>query len=265
MRNFWKKWWSILPVLAVLLTMNSCGVLNQNIMLRTPKEYQFDALPADSALAKEYKLSPNDVIELRLFANDGFKMIDIISSGGSNNTGTNLMLRNGLEYTLDQAGICKLPIVGNVLLSGMTLREAEKHLEDRYSEFYVKPFVILQVINRRVIVFPGEAGTARVINLVNNNTTVIEALALAGGISANGKAQNIKLIRQTNDPNKPYIYKLDLSKIDGIKQGNMVVQTNDIIYVEPRKRYASQTLREVTPVLSLLTSMITFYFLVQRF
>lgn len=256
---------AFMALFAVIIALTSCGVFNQNIMLKTPKDYQFDKLPADSSLSKEYQISPNDIIELQLFANDGFKMIDIISSGSANNAGTNMMLRTGIEYTLDQSGNVKLPIIGNVLLSGMTLRQAENHLEERYSEYYVKPFVILKAINRRVIIFPGEPGAAKVIGLSNNNTTVMEVLALAGGIGNNGKAQNIKLIRQSGDPANPSIYKLDLSKIDGIAQGNMVVQANDIIYVEPRKRLATQALREVSPILSLITSLATFYFLVQRF
>ncbi|GAB4145585.1 MAG: hypothetical protein Fur0041_20180 [Bacteroidia bacterium] len=232
-------------------------------MLQTDKNFKFDTLPADSSLSKEYKLAPNDIIELRLFANDGFKLIDIISGLGTN-AGANVMLRNGFEYVLDMNGIAKLPIIGNVNLKGMTIIQAQLHLEERYSEFYVKPFVLLQVINRRVIVFPGEPGAAKIVSIANNNTTVMEVLAAAGGISASGKAYNIKLIRKTNDPAHPKIYKLDLSRIEGIAQANLVVQSNDIIYVEPRRRLATQTLREITPILSLTTSLISFYFLLTR-
>jgi len=249
---------------ALLLFMSSCRVLYPNAMLTTPRGYVYDTLKLDSAtFSSEYRLAPNDVVEFRLFANDGFKMIDLITSGiGANNNNT--IIRQGFEYTLDNQGNVKLPILGFVKLDSMTLREAELHLEERYSEYYVKPFAMLRVVNRRVIVFPGEAGAARIIPLSNNNTTVFEAIALAGGISANGKSNKIKLIRQTDDPGNPKIYKIDLSTIEGIQQGSIVVQSNDIIYVEPRRRFASRTLQEVTPVFSLLSTAFTLYVILSR-
>ncbi|HET6989700.1 MAG TPA: polysaccharide biosynthesis/export family protein [Bacteroidia bacterium] len=258
---------AIFIVPGILLFLNSCNVLNPNIMLYADKHYQFDTLSKDTTVAKEFVLGPNDIIEFRLFANDGFKLIDIISTQNGNGGATaNSMIRQGFEYYLDGRGIVRLPIIGEENLTGMGIREAENFLEKRYSEFYVKPFVLLKVINKRITVFPGEPGQAKVISLVNNNTTVIEALAQAGGISADGKAYNIKLIRQTNDAKHPYkVYKLDLSKIQsGLTQGSTIVQSNDIIYVEPRRQIASKALRELTPVLSLTTTLITFFYLIQR-
>lgn len=259
---------SSLPVFLItgfLLVMQSCNILNPNNMLHTDRHYVFDTLLQDSAYSTEFHIGPNDVIEFRLFANDGFKMVDIISSS-SGNSNANTILRQGFEYSLDKDGIVRLPIIGNENLLGMTVRQAEDHLQKRYSEYYVNPYVIIKVINRRVIIFPGEPGQAKVITLQNNNTTVLEALAQTGGISTNGKANNVKLIRHTSDPKKPIkVYKLDLAKIHpGLEDGNIVLQSNDVIYVEPRRQLATKTLREITPVLSLTTSLITFYFLVTR-
>ncbi len=257
---------AIFIVPGILLFLNSCNVLNPNIMLYADKHYQFDTLGKDSTIAKEFRLGPNDIIEFRLFANDGFKLIDIISTQNGGGATANSMLRQGFEYTLDNKGAARLPIIGEENLSGMSIREAEDFLEKRYSEFYVKPFVILKIINKRITIYTGEPGQAKVIPIQNNNTTVLEALALAGGISVDGKAYNIKLIRATDDPKHPWkVYKLDLSKIEtGLVQGSTVVQSNDIIYVEPRRQIATKALREITPVLSLTTSLITFFYLITR-
>jgi polysaccharide biosynthesis/export protein len=246
-----------------LFLLDSCKLLNPNIMIVAGRDYPFDTLSKDTTVAKESRLNPNDVIEFRLFANDGIRMVDVVAPPTAQ---SNALSRAAFDYPLDNEGVVRLPILGNVNLSGMTIREAEIHLEERYSEFYVKPFVQIKVINKRIIVYPGEPGQAKVIALSNNNTTVIEALAQAGGISANGKAYNVKLIRQTNDPKKPFkVYKLNLSKIEpGLNEGMTVVQSGDIIYVEPRRQIASRTLREVTPIITLVTSMITFYYLVTR-
>lgn len=239
-----------------IMSLSSCRVLFPNVMLTTDSSYPFDTLRLDSAnFATEYRLAPNDMIDFRLFANDGFKMIDLIGNG----TQQNVIIRQGYEYSLDQHGFVKMPIIGLVNLDSMTLREAEAYLETRYAEYYVKPFAIINVVNRRVMVFPGEPGAARVVQLQNNNTTVFEAIAMAGGISANGKAHKVTLIRQTDNPNDPKVYRLDLSRMENIAQGNIVLQSNDIIYVEPRRRYASKTFQEISPFVSLITALMTLY------
>ncbi len=257
-----KRFLLILTPIA-LLSLNSCRLLNPSIMIEADKNFVFDTLKLDSArFSTEYRLAPDDVIELRLFANDGFKMVDLITSGA--NAQSNSIVRQGFEYTIDARGYAKLPILGLVKLDSMTIREAEAHLEERYSVYYVKPYVIIRVSSRRIIVFPGGPGEARVIPLVAGNTTVFEAIAQAGGISANGKAHKISLIRQSEDPANPYVYRLDLSDIRNVDQGSIVVQSNDVIYVEPRKRIASRTLQEVTPILSLITASFSLYLIFTR-
>ncbi|MDP1800774.1 MAG: polysaccharide biosynthesis/export family protein [Bacteroidota bacterium] len=216
-------------------------------MLKTPKDYNYDKL-VDSLSRLDYKIAANDAIQYRVFTNDGFKLIDLASSG----TGT---FRNDLDVIVESDGNIKMPLLQRFSVVGLTIIQAEKLMEEKYSEFYVKPYVTLKVINKRVIVFPGNSGQARVIGLVNNNTTVMEAIASAGGIPEDGKAFKVKLIRNNADPlQKPYVYLMDLSKIDGITLANSKVQANDIIYVEPRYRPFRTLATEITPLVTLLTS-----------
>jgi len=237
--------------LFILVALTGCKVLYPSIMLQTPKGYQFTP-PPDSITSPEYKISPNDVINFRLFANDGLRLVDFTNVGDNSSANTLIFANSGVEYLVDVDGTVKLPIIGKLPLAGITIREAIKILEDKYSAFYVKPYVLVKVTNRRVIVFPGNPGTAKVIPLGNNNTTLFEAIALAGGITEDGKAKQVKLIR--GSPENPQVYLLDLSTIYGIKAGSMVLQANDIIYVTPQRRIAAQLLDRITPALSLLTS-----------
>ena len=46
----------------------------------------------------------------------------------------------------------------------------------------------------------------------------------------NSRANRIKLIRNINGNQEVYL--IDLSTIDGIKDGSIILQSNDIIYVE---------------------------------
>jgi len=242
--------------LLVIINFSSCKVFRSNLMLKTPKDYTYDKI-VDSLSQEDYKIEANAILTLRIFSNDGFKLIDIASSANNSN------LRFEVEYLVDPKGKCKLPLIGEVKLGGLTINEAQSFLEQSYSEYYVKPFVTLKVSNKRVIVFPGNGGDAKVLYLVNNNTTVIESLALAGGIAEDGKAYKVKLIRH-DGTSKPKVYLMDLSKIEGLTVGNSVVLANDIIYVEPRYRLARTLASELTPIVSLITSTILIYTLFVR-
>ncbi|MBI3518954.1 MAG: polysaccharide biosynthesis/export family protein [Bacteroidetes bacterium] len=224
-------------------------------MLKTPKDYTYDKI-ADSLSKQDYKIDFNDIINVRIFSNDGFKIVDLASS-------SQMQRWIDLDYVVNRDGTCKLPLIGRVRLAGLSIREATEYLEQIYADYYVKPFVFMTVTNKRVIVFPGNGGAAKVLYLTNNNTTVIEALALTGGIADDGKAYKVKLIRN-QDNQKPKVYLMDLSKIEGIAVGNTVVLAHDIIYVEPRYRFARTLVAEITPIISLISTTFLLYTLVGR-
>lgn len=236
-------------ILVVVISFSSCKVFRSNLMLKTPKDFTYDKI-ADSLSKQNYRIENNDILQVRIFSNDGFKIIDLAS--------TNANFRLDLDYVVERDGMVKLPLAGKIKLSGLTMPEAQTYLEEIYDKFYVKPYVTVKVTNKRVIVFPGSGGGARVLSLNNFNTTVIEALALTGGIAEDGKAYKVKLIRNDGSP-KPKVYLMDLSKIEGLAAGNTVVLANDIIYVEPRYRFAKTIVAEIAPLISLLTTTILLY------
>lgn len=251
----------ILYLSGLLLFFSSCGWLNPSIMLKTKKGYQYSK-NLDSTNTTDYKISPNDILKIHIYSNDGFKLIDISSLNSSGGVGS--MAANTLiTYNVESDGNVKLPVIGRRKLSGLTIKEAEVMLEGLYNDYYVKPYADIQVLNRRVIVFPGEYGAAKVIDIKNDNTTLIEGLALAGGIGIDGKARMVKLIRHNKE--KQDVYLIDLSTIDGIKEGNTVLQANDVIYVEPRRKYSSKLLSELVPIVSLVTSTILLYTYVKTY
>ncbi len=237
------------------LLISSCTV-NSHVMLKTPKDFVFDTPPEQPVT--EYIISPNDIIKFKLYSNDGFLIIDLTAG----TKGTNTNVAQNISYVIDYEGNTELPIIGLIKLSGLSIREATIELQEKYEEFYVSPFVQLQVINKRVIIFPGTGSDAKVIPLKNNNTKLIEVLGYAGGISKKGRASRIKILRETKE--KREVYLVDLSTIDGIKYADMIVQANDIIYVEPVPDIAREVLADVAPVISLLSSSLIIWLTLNR-
>ena len=251
----------LLVLFIVVLTFSSCTI-NTNLMLKTDKDYVYAEL-TDSVIygAKEYRLAPNDVIQFRVFDNKASVIVNSgISSGLDDNAGRNQQLlnpRNQLSYRVENDSSVKLPILGPTKLAGLTILEAEDTLESLFSEYYVDPFVQLNVTNKRVIVFPGNGGDAAVITLINNNTTLMEVLGYASGIPVRGRASHIKLMRNVNGTR--HVYLIDLSTIEGLKYTDMLVQANDYIYVEPVPEIGREILRDIAPIVSILSSSLLIY------
>jgi polysaccharide export outer membrane protein len=95
----------------------------------------------------------------------------------------------------------------------------------------------------------------QVINLNRTPTNIFEVLAKSGGFDRNYKAHNIKIIR--GNLRNPEIFNLDLSTMKGISNAELMVQSNDIIYLEERRRPVFFALSEVAPLISLPLAIIS--------
>ncbi len=239
-------------LLVVTVVMQSCGI-NSNLMLKTDKEYVFAEIDSMNSSKDEYRLDVNDILQFRFFTNNGQRILDLSASSEPGQQNQLFNPNNSLNYIIQKDSMVNFPALGEINMVGKTIREAEMYLEEAYAELYVNPFVQISVTNKRVIVFPGNGGDASVLYLANNNTTLLEAIALAGGITERGRASRIKLIRK-DEKGKRQVYMIDLSIIEGLEYTDILVQANDYIYVEPVPEIGRELLREVTPVLSLISS-----------
>ena len=235
----------------LFLAIQSCGI-NSNLMLKTPKDYVFDKLDVDSANAakNEYIIQVNDIIKFKFYTNNGQRVLDIATSTGANIQGAGQT--NAMTYTIMSDSLVKLPTIGELNIVGKSIREAEMFIESQFKNLYVDPFVQVSVENKRAIVFPGSGGDSKVVYLKNNNTTLLEVLALAGGITERGRAAKIKLMR--GDQGNKKVYLIDLSTIEGLRYTDLVIQNGDYLYIEPVAELGKEILKEIAPIVSIITS-----------
>lgn len=242
---------------ALIVLMQSCTI-NKNVMFKTDQDFVFNQPPVDS-LNSDYRLSPNDFIAFKLFTNEGAIILEFTTSSTETPRYFNFQ---DFTYIVDKDGYVDFPTLGRTFVEGLTINEIQDLLEEKYSNQFNSPFAIVRVINRRVIVFPGTGSSAAVVPLVNQNTTVIEALALAGGLAERANASKVKLIRKVNDKNE--IYLMNLSTIEGIREAQMIVQANDVIYVEPVPELASEALKDIAPYVSIVSGIALIYAIFAR-
>ncbi|MBC7862188.1 MAG: polysaccharide biosynthesis/export family protein [Bacteroidia bacterium] len=231
----------------LLFLFPSCKFLRPSLMFKTPKNYTF-ATFSDTLTTQNYKIVKNDLVRVSLLSNNGFKKVNLTEENSGQNE------KEFIETLVELDDSIKLPLFGRIKAVGKTTRQLEEEVEKLYNLYYVDPFVTVTVTNRRVMVFHGTAGVGRVIPLTNNNVTVLEAIALSGGITDDGKSYKVKLIRNVKP--EPVVYMFDLSTVAGLREGNTVLMANDIIYVEPRIRVARRFANEIAPLLTILSTVL---------
>ncbi|MCB0504628.1 MAG: polysaccharide biosynthesis/export family protein [Cyclobacteriaceae bacterium] len=247
----------LILILFAGFSLGSCTAYKQNIMFSHDENFQAAKLSAEArALERNYTIQPNDLIQVKVYTKNGEMIIDPEYELSKELNTNNRQNRPDPEYLVRLNGYTYLPMVGDVELAGLTLHEADTKLKSLYDEFFIDPFVITNYSNKRVTVLGAPGG--KIIPLTNENITVAEVLAMAGGMQENGNAESIKLIRG----DKTFL--IDFSTIDAYYATNQIVQPGDIVYIEPIKRLLRGNAVEISVFLSLLTTTTTLLVLLLR-
>ena len=200
---------------------------------------------------KAYVIRTGDMVAMGVFSNNGYQLVDVLTPGG--------VSFSAMQYLVKPSGYAVLPMLDSVLLGGLTISEAEKILANKYSYYFVNPFLRIDVTNRNVYVFRGREG-AEVVNLNRDNRNLIDVIASAGGLPAQAKAYRIRVLR--GDLNNPTVFDIDLSTVEGMKKANLTMMGNDVIYIESRYNY-NDVLSQFLPFFTFTTTVLAFVLTIQ--
>lgn len=242
-----RKFFVVLLGAITFVTQQGCASYKQNIMFKTGEGFASEPLQKEIGKAESnYVIQKNDLLLLELYANNGEKLVDPNPELSQQNQNTNQSAKIP-DYLIDEQGLAKFPMIGEVKLEGLTIRQAELMVQKEYEQYFKLPFVKLKFNNKRVIVLGAPGG--QVLPLDDENVKLVEVIAMAKGIDNSGKAHNIRVLRDEK------IYLIDLSTIDGYKLGNMKIEPGDIVYIEPVKRPISEGFKEYGPIFTILASV----------
>ena len=145
------------------------------------------------------------------------------SSGGRNSA--------SFGYLVDIDGNIQFPVLGKVPVAGKTRSEVEAYLTNILREQYVKDAVVaVRLVNFRVTVL-GEAGSQTVVQVENERISVPELFASVGGITYDGRRDNVKVIREMDGVIT--VGNIDMTSAEVFKSPYFYLRQNDIVYVEP--------------------------------
>ena len=161
-------------------------------------------------------------------------------------------------FEIDKEGEVKLPMFGNIKVSGGTQSAAEQIIQKKADETLKDAIVKVKLLNFKFTVM-GEVKMPGVYYNYNNSINLFEALAMSGGNTDYATIKNVMVIRPSSDGNKTY--SLNLTSKDIYTSEAFYLHPNDYIIVEPDKhkniQLNSQAISLVLSSASALVSLIS--------
>lgn len=252
---------------------SSCELYRRDVLFKAPKDKEAEFLKTSYTIRnpKNYLINKNDFLEFQIFSNHGEILVDptsefakqVTSSGSSS-------AARAVKYLVQSDGCVDLPIIGHTKVDSLNIHQCDSLLAQLYGKYYLDVFVLSKVSNPRVFVLGlgiggnssgggNSTGKAHVVTLDHENTTLFEIIAKNGGVGLYSYTNRIKIIR--GSLSNPTIFTVDISRWDTYQQSNLVVQPNDIIYVEPLRRGAIEFLKDFSQISGVATILISFYIL----
>ena len=166
--------------------------------------------PAQPAPDDAYRIGPEDVLEVSVWKEEGLKK----------------------EIVVRPDGVFSFPLIGDVRAAGRTVSEVREEIGKRLARYIADPTVsvlVLRVASNKIYVIgrvnkPGDFAVGRYVD-------VLQALALAGGLTPFADQHSIKVIRKQDgkDTVLPFDFAA-VSRGEALEQ-NIRLQGGDVIVV----------------------------------
>ena len=188
----------------------------------------------------EARIMPKDVLQISVNTTipEAAAPFNLGSSAGSGvmTQGISITGAELQTYIVDNEGFINYPVVGELKVAGMTRVELQNYIRSQIHPQYIKeiPVINVRFKNYKVSVL-GEVTRPGTFTLVNEQCTILDALAMAGDLTIYGKRDNVLIIRENSKGEKVFL-RIDLQDPYIVADHNrFYLQQNDVVYVEPNK------------------------------
>jgi polysaccharide export outer membrane protein len=195
--------------------------------------------PIDSLIQQriqEDDLLSITVTSLNAESNMLFNAGVLMPSGDTRNTVVSTPINE--SYLVDKDGFINYPVVGKINLKGLTKLEAVNKMSSLLDEYVQNPIINIRILNFKVTVL-GEVQKPSSFIIPTEKVTILEALGLAGDMTAYGRRENVLVIREKDGVRSTT--RLNLNDKNVLSSPYFYLQQNDVIYVEPYKTKTIQS------------------------
>jgi len=207
--------------------------------------------------AFEWKITKGDRVEI-IVANqsvgDGDQQLNVLLNTAGR--GQQYQTRDGTEGILiPNDGTVRLPLINVLQIAGLTESQAAEKVSNSYKQYLKNPFVSVKILNQRVFVL-GEVRRPGVVQITNGTMNLFEAIGFSGDLTEDAQRTNVKIIR--GGLRAPIVKEINLADITQMQLTSLILQPNDIVYVQPRDMKAyNVAFREQMPFFQLISSMLS--------
>ena len=190
----------------------------------------------------ELRIQKNDLLSIQVYSLSTLpEKSDVIYNLPCNSAAGGPTTASVCGFMVDANGNIEYPRLGSFHAEGLTKLELAAQIKKRLTEPVVlltNPNVIIRFLNFKVTVL-GEVAHPQTFNVPGERITIFEAIGLAGDITAYGRKNTVKVIREVN--NKREIGMIDLSSKDPFESPYYNLMQNDVVMVEPSQQKVKQT------------------------
>ncbi|WP_232424142.1 polysaccharide biosynthesis/export family protein [Imhoffiella purpurea] len=166
---------------------------------------------AERAVPEGYRLQAGDIVAVSVWQEPGLEQLVLVRPDG------------GISF----------PLAGDLEAAGLTIGELTQALKDKLKKYISDPVVTvtLQEIPGNRIYILGRVNKPGDFPLVTRDVTVMQALAMAGGLTPFADEKHIKVLRTENGTQRsiPFNYK-DIRRGRSLEQ-NIALEAGDVIVV----------------------------------
>jgi len=163
----------------------------------------------DSA-KKDYTIGPGDVLMISIWKDESLTQEVIVLPDGT------------ISY----------PLIGLVKAEGKTITELKAEIENRIKKYVPGPVLWVSVrnMNSSLVYVLGRVNNPGRF-LLNSRLTVLQGLAMAGGLTPFADNNNIKILRTEEGSTKIFIFRYnDVIKGNSLEE-NIILERGDVIIV----------------------------------
>jgi polysaccharide export outer membrane protein len=135
-----------------------------------------------------------------------------------------------LGYTVNDSGAVNIPLLGPVVVKGLTLDQASKLLVAGFKGILNNPIVSVRFVNNSVTIL-GDVLRPGTYTYTKEQLSIFRALGLAGDIAEYGNRRRVAIIRE--EDKMIHKYYLDLTNEAIFTSDYYWLKPNDVVYVEP--------------------------------
>ena len=163
------------------------------------------------------------------------------------------------DVTIRPDGKLSYPLIGTIKAAGLTIDQLQNEIKEKMSEYIrypevtvtVKKFAGNKIIVLGAVTYPG-------IYTYSGTMTVLEAIAMAGDFTDEGKRESI-IVVSDNLTERPKVKRINVLRVmrEGTSKRDILLKPNDLVYVPRRfisdfNRFLSDIQPSVDRALSVL-------------